>query len=153
MLKLAFGLDMAHVPFPGGGPALQSTLGGDTPVVVSAIPGAIPLVKAGKLRALAIIGPKRVSALPDVPTLTEAGLPDQETETILPLLAPAGTPKEIVDLLYREIAKIVAMPDVTQNLDGLGTFPVATTPEETSARIKSEIDMWAKVIRDAKIRE
>ncbi|ARQ02126.1 Bug family tripartite tricarboxylate transporter substrate binding protein [Pseudorhodoplanes sinuspersici] len=151
MFKAAYGLDLLHVPFAGGAPALQSAVGGHTPIVIAALAPAIPLVKSGELRALAIIGPKRVSALPDVPTMTEAGLPGQETETILLALAPKRTPKEIVDLLSREMSKIVAMPDVVQKLDALGFSPMGTTPEETLARIKSELDMWAKVIKDAKI--
>ncbi len=151
MFKQAYGLDMVHVPFPGGAPALQSAVGGHTPIVIAALAPAIPLVKGGELRALAIIGPKRVSALPDVPTMTEAGLPGQEAETILLALAPKGTPKEIVDRLSREISKIVAMPDVVQKLDGLGFSPMGTTPEQTAERIKSELDMWAKAIKDAKI--
>ncbi len=153
MLKQAYGLDMVHVPFAGGAPALQSAVGGHTPIVIAALAPAIPLVKGGELRALAIIGPKRVSALPDVPTMTEAGLPGQEAETILLALAPAGTPKDIVDKLSREIAKAVKQPDVVQKLDSLGFSPMGTTPEQTAARIKSELDMWAKVIKDAKIQK
>ena len=151
MLKLAYGLDMVHVPFGGGGPALQSAVAGHTPIAFVALPPAIPLIKAGQLRALAVIGPRRASALPDVPTMTEAGLPGQETETLLLALAPAGTPKEIVGLLNREIVKIIAMPEVLGKFDTLGFAPVGTTPEESSARIKAELDLWAKVIRDAKI--
>jgi tripartite-type tricarboxylate transporter receptor subunit TctC len=151
MFKLAYGLDMVHVPFAGGGPALQSAVAGHTPIAFTALPPAIPLIKAGSLRALAVIGPSRASALPDVPTMTEAGLPGQETETVLLALAPAGTPKEIVSRLNREIVKIIAMPEVRQRFDTLGFAPVGTTPEETSARIKVELNLWAKVIRDAKI--
>ena len=153
MFKQAYGLDMVHVPFAGGAPALQSAVGGHTPVVIAALAPAIPLVKGGELRALAIIGPKRVSALPDVPTMTEAGLPGQETETILLALAPARTPKDIVDKLSREINKIVAMPDVAQKLDALGFSPMGTTPEQTAARIESELEMWSKVIKDAKLKQ
>lgn len=151
MFKQAFGLDIVHVPFAGGGPALQSAVAGHTPIVFAALPPAIPLVKSGDLRALAIVGPKRASALPDVPTMTEAGLPGQEAETILLALAPAGTPKEIVDLLQREIVKAVKTPDVVQRLDVFGFSPLGTTPDEAAARIKTELDMWAKVIKDAKI--
>jgi tripartite-type tricarboxylate transporter receptor subunit TctC len=153
MFKLAHGLDMVHVPFGGGGPALQSAVAGHTPIAFTALPPAIPLIKAGSLRALAVIGPKRTPALPDVPTMTEAGLPGQETETVLLVLAPAGTSKEIVNLLHREIVKIIAMPDVRQRFDALGFAPVGTTPEESAARIKAELDLWAKVIRDAKIQQ
>jgi tripartite-type tricarboxylate transporter receptor subunit TctC len=151
MFKQAFGLDVVHVPFAGGGPALQSAVGGHTPIVFAALPPAIPLVKSGDLRALAIVGPKRVSALPDVPTMTEAGLPGQEAETILLALAPAGTPKPIIDKLQQEIAKAVKMPDVVQKLDVLGFSPLGTTSDEAATRIKTELDMWAKVIKDAKI--
>jgi tripartite-type tricarboxylate transporter receptor subunit TctC len=151
MFKSAFGLDLVHVPFGGGGPALQSAVAGHTPIGIAALPPAIPLIKAGNLRALAIIGPKRTPALPGVPTMTEAGLPGQEAETVLLALAPAGTPKEIITVLHRELVKILAMPNVQQKFDALGFAPLGTTPEETTARIKEELDMWAKVIRDAKI--
>lgn len=153
MFKQAYGLDMVHVPFAGGGPALQSAVGGHTPIVFAALPPAIPLVKGGSLRALAIVGPKRASALPDVPTMTEAGLPGQEAETILLALAPAGTPKPIVDMLQREIVKAVQTPDVVQKLDAFGFSPLGTTPAEAATRIKTELDMWAKVIKDAKIQK
>jgi tripartite-type tricarboxylate transporter receptor subunit TctC len=142
---------MVHVPFGGGGPALQSAVAGHTPIAFAALPPAIPLIKSGHLRALAVIGPKGVSALPGVPTMTEAGLPGQETETVLLVLAPAGTSKEIVNRLHRELVSIIAMPDVQQKFDALGFAPVGTTPEDSAARIKAELDLWAKVIRDAKI--
>jgi len=153
MFKQAYDLDMVHVPFAGGGPALQSAVAGHTPIVFAALPPAIPLVKSGDLRALAIVGPKRVSALPDVPTMTEAGLPGQEAETILLALAPAGTPKPIIDFLNKEIVKAVNTPDVVQKLDVFGFSPLGTTPDEAAKRIKTELDMWAKVIRDAKIQQ
>jgi len=151
MFKLAYGLDMVHVPFGGGGPALQSAVAGHTPVAFTALPPAIPLIKSGNLRALAIVGPGRASALPDVPTMTEAGLPGQETETVLLALAPAGTPKDIVNRLNRELVEIIATPEIREKFDTLGFAPVGTTPAETSARIKAELELWAKVIRDAKI--
>lgn len=151
MFKQAYGLDMVHVPFAGGGPALQSAVAGHTPIVFAALPPAIPLVKSGDIRALAIVGPKRVSALPEVPTMTEAGLPGQEAETILLALAPAGTPKPVVDKLQQEIVKAVQSPDVVKKLDVLGFSPLGTTSQEAAARIKAELDMWAKVIKDAKI--
>jgi tripartite-type tricarboxylate transporter receptor subunit TctC len=153
MFKQAYGLDMVHVPFAGGGPALQSAVAGHTPIVFAALPPAIPLVKSGDLRALAIVGPKRASALPDVPTMTEAGLPGQEAETILLALAPADTPKPIVDMLQREIVKAVNTPDVVKKLDAFGFSPLGTTPDQAAARIKTELDMWAKVIKDAKIQQ
>jgi tripartite-type tricarboxylate transporter receptor subunit TctC len=153
MFKQEYGLDMVHVPFAGGGPALQSAVAGHTPFVFAALPPAIPLVKSGDLTALAIVGPKRVSALPDVPTMTEAGLPGQETETILLALAPAKTPKAVVDKLQKEIVKALRAPDVIKKLDVLGFSPLGTTPEEAAKRIKFELDLWAKVIKDANIQK
>jgi tripartite-type tricarboxylate transporter receptor subunit TctC len=151
MFKLDYGLDMVHVPFGGGGPALQSAVAGHTPIAFTALPPAIPLVKAEQLRALAVIGPRRVSALPDVPTMAQAGSPGHDAETVLLALLPAATPKPIVNLLHREIVKIIATPELQQKFDTLGFAPVGTSPEESTARIKAELDMWAKVIRDAKI--
>jgi tripartite-type tricarboxylate transporter receptor subunit TctC len=90
--------------------------------------------------------------MPDVATFTEQGVKDQESDTLTGLVVPAGTPKEIVDLLQKEIAKAVAQPDVKEKLATLGFVPVANTPEEFGARIKLEIEKWGKVVRDAKLR-
>jgi tripartite-type tricarboxylate transporter receptor subunit TctC len=151
LFRLSLGLDMVHVPFGGAGPALQSALAGHTPIAFTALPPAVPLVTAGQLRALAVTSAKRSPALPDVPTMAEAGLHDQEAETILPILVPAATPKPIIDLLYGEIARIIALPDTQQTLATLGFDPLASTPEQSTVRVKEELARWAKVIRDAKI--
>jgi len=152
LFKLNFKLDLVHVPFAGAGPAIQSTLGGHTPIAFTALPPAIAAVKDGKLRMLGIAAAERVDALPDVPTFAQQGLNDQEADTLTGLVAPAGTPKEIVNLLQGEIAKAVAEPDVKEKLGTLGFRPVANTPEEFGARIKAEIEKWGKVVRDAKLR-
>jgi tripartite-type tricarboxylate transporter receptor subunit TctC len=151
MFKAAFGLDMVHVPFAGGGPALQSAVAGHTPIAIAALPPAIPLVKGGNLRALAIMGPKRTHAMPEVPTIGEAGVPGLDAETLLLVLAPRGTSKEIVDLLNRELVKIIALKHIEQRFQTFGFTPLGTTPEQSALRIKAELDMWAKVIREAKI--
>jgi tripartite-type tricarboxylate transporter receptor subunit TctC len=145
-------LDLPTVQFKGAGPAIQDTIGGHTPVAVTALPPATPHIKDGKLRALFVTSAKRVSALPDVPTVAEAGLAGQEAYTLTGLLAPAGTPKAIVDLLHGEIVKIVALPDVQKRLDELGFQVVANSPAEFAAQIKTDLARWAKVIRDAKIK-
>jgi tripartite-type tricarboxylate transporter receptor subunit TctC len=152
LFRLTFGLDFPHVPFTGAGPAIQSTLGGHTPVAFSALPPAVPHAKDGKLRVLGVAAEKRVPALPDVPTFTEQGITGQDADTLTGLVVPAGTPKEIVDLLQREIAKIVALPDVKARLEALGFIAVANKPDEFAVRIKSEIEKWGKVVRDAKLR-
>ena len=152
MFKQAFGLDLVAVSFNGGGPAITSTIGGHTPILYTSISTAAAHIKQGTVRALAVTAARRSPALPDVPTLAEAGAPDQESEIILGVLVPAGTPPEVVDRLYREIVRVVALPDVRERLSALGFDPIASTPKEFADRIKWEIDKWAKVIRAADIK-
>jgi tripartite-type tricarboxylate transporter receptor subunit TctC len=152
LFRLAFGLDLVHVPFAGAGPAVQATVGGHTPIAFTALPSSLSAVQAGQLRALGIAASQRAASMPDVPTFAEQGIKDQDAETLTGIVAPAGTPKEIVDLLYREIAKAVAQPEVKERLTTLGFDPVANTPDEFGARIRLEIDKWGKVVRDAKLR-
>ena len=152
MLKQAFGLDLVAVSFNGGGPAITSTIGGHTPILYTSISTAAGHIKQGTVRALAVTGAGRSPALPDVPTLAEAGAPGQESEIILGVLVPAGTPQDVIDRLHREIVRIVALPDVRERLSALGFEPIASTPGEFADRIRWEIDKWAKVIRAANIK-
>ncbi len=152
LFRLAFNLDLVHVPFAGAGPAVQATVGGHTPIAFTALPPSLAAVQAGQLRALGIAASERASGMPDVPTFAEQGIKDQDADTLTGIVAPAGTPKEIVDLLYREIAKAVAQPDVKERLTTLGFKPVANTPDQFDARIRLEMDKWSKVVRDAKLR-
>ena len=152
LFKLTFTLDLAMVPFPGAAPAITSTIGGHTPIAFTALPPAITAAKENKVRALAVMAEQRVSALPDVPTMAEAGVADQEADTLTGIVAPAGTPKEIVDQLQRDIAKIVAQPDTKAKLDALGFRPVANTPAQFATQIKAEMEKWGKVVRAAKLK-
>jgi tripartite-type tricarboxylate transporter receptor subunit TctC len=152
IFRVTYGLDLPTVQFTGAGPSIQSTVGGHTPVAFSALPSASAQIKDGLLRALAVTAEKRSATLPDIPTMAESGYPGQEAYTLTGILAPAGTPKEIVSQLHREIVKIVALPDVKQRLDDLGFEILANTPDEFAARIKTEMEKWAKVIRDAKLK-
>jgi tripartite-type tricarboxylate transporter receptor subunit TctC len=147
MFKQAFGLDLVAVSFNGGGPAITSTIGGHTPILFTSISTAAGHIKQGTVRALAVTSARRSPALPDVPTLAEAGASDQESEIILGVLVPGGTPQEVIDRLHREIVRIVALPEVRERLSALGFEPIASTPEEFADRIKWEIGKWAKVIR------
>ena len=151
LFKLSAGVDIVHVPFNGGSPAVQSVVAGHTPIGFTALPPAAPLVKAGQLRAVAVTGKTRSPALPEVPTMAEAGFPNQEADTMQGVLAPARTPKPILDLLHREIAKIVHEPDVQEKIAALGFAAVGNSPEEFSAHIKAEIAKWAQVIKQANI--
>ena len=152
LFRLPRKLDMTHVPFKGGNPAITSTMAGHTPVSFSSLPTAAPHVKAGTLRALAVLSPKRSPALPDVPTTAEAGLPGLEVEIISGMLVRAGTPQPIIDLLHKEVAKAVALPDLAKRMDALGFVPVVNTPEEFGAWLKVELPKWAQVIRDANMK-
>jgi tripartite-type tricarboxylate transporter receptor subunit TctC len=152
LFKLTYDLDLVMVPFTSAALAVSSTLAGHTPVAFTALPPAIANIKEGKLRGLAVLSEKRVTALPDVPTFAEAGVRDQEAYTLTGIVVPAGTPKEIVDRLNREIVKIGALPDVKARLNTLGFNPVLNTPDEFGARIKVEMAKWGKVVRDAKLR-
>ena len=152
LFRLVTGVDMVHVPFPGAGPAIQSIVAGHTPIMFTTLAPAVPQVKAGNLRALSVLAAKRSPALPDVPTMEEAGFKDQEANTFVAALMPAGTPQPIVDLLYREIVAAVKTPDVRARFAAIGVDVVGNTPEDFAAQIKAEIAKWGKVIRDANIK-
>jgi tripartite-type tricarboxylate transporter receptor subunit TctC len=152
LLKLKFGLDLVTVPFTGAALAINSTIGGHTPISITALPPAMSTIKEGKLRGIAVLSAKRSPALPDVPTNVEAGVPDLESDTLTGVVAPAGTPKEIVNRWYQEIAKIVALPDVRERLEMLGFAPIANKPEEFAQRLQSEMAKWRQIVRDAHIR-
>ncbi len=148
LFKASLQLDITRVPFPGAAPILTSTVAGHTLVAYIGLPSAVPFIKDGKLRALAVTSPKRSPIVPDVPTLAEGGFPDQETELIIGMVAPAGTPAPIVDLLSREMARIVAQPDIQARLTTFGFTPVGSTPAEFGAQMRAEIAYWEKVVRE-----
>jgi tripartite-type tricarboxylate transporter receptor subunit TctC len=152
LFRLAFNLDLVHVPFTGAAPAVQATIGGHTPIAFTALPSSFSAIQSGQVRALGVAASERSPAIPDVPTYAEQGIKDQEADTITGIVAPAGTPTEIIDLLYREIAKAAAQPDAKARLMALGFKPVANKPDEFGARIKLEMEKWGKVVRDAKLR-
>jgi tripartite-type tricarboxylate transporter receptor subunit TctC len=151
LLKVTFGVDITHVPFNGGGPGTAAALAGHVSMSVSALPTAVIYVRAGNLRALALFSSRRSSALPDVPTMAEATGHDLPADIVNGFVLPTGTPKPIVKFLHGAVVKVMAMPDVREKLSSMGFDPVASTPEEFSAWIRSEIPRWAKVIRDANI--
>jgi len=152
MFKQKYQLDLVTVPFNSAALAVNSTIGGHTPIAFTALPPALTNIKEGKLRALAVLSEKRSPALPDVTTNAEAGFADLESDTLTGIVAPAGTPQDIIDGWRGEIARIVATRDVMQRLETLGFVPVASTPDQFGIRIRTEIAKWNKVVRDANIR-
>ena len=153
LFKATYKLDYVIAPYKGGGPAAQAVLANETPFSFVAMTPTTQLIKTGKLRALAVTTAKRSQALPEVPTIAEAGISGQESETIQGILAPKGTPKAIVDLLQKEIAAIVAMPDMQAKMIPLGFEPAGGTSAEFAAYIKTDVEKWKKVIADANIKQ
>jgi tripartite-type tricarboxylate transporter receptor subunit TctC len=152
MLRLSQALDIVHVPFNGAAPAIASAMAGHTPIAWSTIASAAQALEAGQLRPLAVASKTRSQLLSDVPTTAEAGYPDIQGDSWVGLLAPAGTPNEIIRAVQREISGIIALPDVRERLPTLGFEAVASTPEEFASRIKIETEMWGRVIRAANIK-
>jgi tripartite-type tricarboxylate transporter receptor subunit TctC len=142
-------LDLVHVPFNGGGPAVQATVGGHTPISFGAMAPAVPLIKSGALRALAVTGKTRSPTLPDVPTMAEAGFPNVVGVTWTAVAAPAGTPKEIVARLHDLIVAGLKQPDVIAKLTAMAYVPIGNSPEECEAFFKSEMATWGPVIKEA----
>jgi len=150
--RVSLGLDLVHVPYNGGGPALAAAIAGHTPITFSTLSPAVPLIRDGKLRALAITGPRRAQSVPDVPTMTEAGYAHVEGDTWVGVLAPARTNNQIIVLLNREIVAIVNNPVMNGRFIELGYEPVGNTPDEYAARIAAESVKWGQIIRAAGIR-
>jgi len=152
LLKVRFKLNMVHVPFKGSSPALVALMSGEVDMGTMATPGAIPIVRANKVRPLAVLSATREPALPDVPTMKESGVDDFVVPIWYGILAPAGTPREIVSRLNSEIHKALASPDLKQRLANSGVEPLVSTPEYFADFIKSETVRFAKVIKDAGIK-
>jgi tripartite-type tricarboxylate transporter receptor subunit TctC len=150
--RLALGLDIVHVPFTGGAPAVASVVAGHTQIGMGNPITAVPLIHDGQIRALAVTSKTRTPTLPEVPTMTEGGYPEIAGDNFVGFVVPIGTPKDIVGLLNNEMVKAVTAPDMRERLAMLGYDPVGSTPEEFGQRIRAEIATWAKVIKAANIR-
>ena len=146
------GIDIVHVNYKGGGQAVQDLLGGQIQMLVTALPTVEGNLKSGKVRALAFTSSKRVPGAPDVPTLAESGYPGLEVLSWYGILAPAGTPAEIVRKLNAEINRVLQAADVRERLTALGTEPTGGTPEQFAQVIRADTARWAKVVADAGIR-
>jgi tripartite-type tricarboxylate transporter receptor subunit TctC len=153
LLKIGAGIDLVHVPYKGGGPALADTLAGHVPVLILTAPAGLPSSHSGKLRALAVTTLKRSPAAPEVPTVAEAlDLPDYEVDSWIALFAPAKTPEPIIARIYREVARVVQVPEVRQKLIEQTADPVGSTPHELQQIVKRDLRRWADVIGKAGIK-
>ena len=147
LLKLQTKIDIVHVPYKGTGPALTDLLGGQINMMVSTFASALPHVKSGRMRALGVTTVKRSPAAPDVPTLIEGGVAGYDYSTWYGLLAPAGTPKPVIDMLNASNRKVLARDDIKQKLESQGVDPIVNTPAEFSTYMKSETEKWGKVVK------
>ncbi|WP_285413562.1 tripartite tricarboxylate transporter substrate binding protein [Variovorax sp. efr-133-TYG-130] len=147
-LKTIGKFDMQHVPYRGSAPAVTDLIGGQVPAMFSDLVGVLPHIKAGKLRAIAVGSGKRVSLLPDVKTVAEQGFPGFDATSWGGLLAPAGTPKEVIDRMSAELKTALADKQVQEKLESVGSFAAYRTPAQTGARMHEDFERWGKVIRD-----
>lgn len=151
LLKMVAKIDLVHVPFKGGGPAMQAMLGGQIDAYFATPVAAGAHVKAGRAKALATTGPKRDPFMPDVPTVAESGYPGYEATNWYAYMAPAKTPKDVVARLNREIVKALGAPEVKDLLHKQGLEPRPSSPEELAAHMKREYETWGRVVKEASI--
>jgi tripartite-type tricarboxylate transporter receptor subunit TctC len=152
LFKMQAKIDMVHVPFRGAIAAIPDVLAGRVHVFIGAINSLLPLIREGKLRALASAGASRIAALPDVPTMAEAGFPGVEVGPGVGLVAPAGTPPDVIGTLHRATAEIIATPGYRDRMTAIGVDTVGTTPQEYARVIREEYAKWGKVVAAAGIK-
>jgi len=152
LLNRAAGIRLLHVPYKGGGLAVNDLLGGHVQLMFGGISTSLPMVRAGKLRALGVTSLKRVAAAPDVPTLSESGLPGYEIVQWFGVLAPSGTPRTIITKLHGEIVKAIGSPNLRDRYTQQGLEPTSNTPAEFAAYMKVEIEKWSRLAKEAGIK-
>jgi tripartite-type tricarboxylate transporter receptor subunit TctC len=149
-LKIAAGIDLVHVPYKGGAPALQDVLSGRVPLFTEVLYSALPYIKSGKLKVLALMSPRRIASAPDYPVIAET-VPGVSATSMVGIVVPSATPRDLVQRISADIAREIRSSELTRQLEELGTEPVGSKPEEYDARIRAEIDKWAAVVREAKV--
>ena len=152
LLKYMTGIDLLHVPYKGGGPAMIAAMGGQTQLIIGTTVGLLPHVRAGKLKAIALTSTKRSAAAPDIPTFAESGVPGYEHEPWNGMFGPAGIPKPVLAKVNAEVARILHSPEVKKVFERDGADVVGSTPEQFGAVLKAEIAKWTKVAKAAGIR-
>ena len=151
LFKLTTKTDMLHVPYKGSAPALQDALGGQITAVFDNLPSSLPYILSGDLQALAVAAPERVSSIPNVPTFKEAGVPELNDASWFGLVAPAGTPPEIVEQIYQATKQALATQEVKTRLAGFSAVPVGNRPEAFAAQLKEEIEKQRATAKRANI--
>jgi tripartite-type tricarboxylate transporter receptor subunit TctC len=147
LFKSMAGVDLLHIPYKGSSPAVTDLLAGQVNMMFDNIPSSLPQIKSGKLRALAVTGSKRSPSLPDLPTIAEAGVPGYDSYVWFGIVAPAGTPPEIVARLNAALVKTAATPEFRDRLTGQGYDVMSSTPEQMATSIRGEIAKWGKVVK------
>jgi len=151
LLKMSTKIDIVHVPYKGGGPAVADLVGGKVHMLFTGAPVTMSHIKAGRLKVLAVTDSQRSAALPDTPTMGES-VPGYEFNNWYGIMAPAGTPRPIIDLVNAEVHRILALPDVRERFSGLGADPTPSTPEKFGAVMKTDAEKWGRIIRQAGVR-
>jgi tripartite-type tricarboxylate transporter receptor subunit TctC len=152
MFKMLAGVDLLHVPYKGGPPAVTALLAGEVHMNFDLIPSALPHIRSGKMRALGVAGARRSPLLPELPVISENGVPGYESSVWFGVVVPAGTPQPIVSRLSADIARGVQQPELRERLTNMGYEVTSTTPEQMSAMIRAEIPKWARVVKAAGVR-
>ncbi|HUY04115.1 MAG TPA: tripartite tricarboxylate transporter substrate binding protein [Rhodocyclaceae bacterium] len=148
MIKRQAGIDMLHVPYNGGAPAYVEVMAGRVPMLFDTLFAALPYIKSGKLKALAVSGAQRDPIAPNIPTIAET-LPGIETRSIIGIVVPHATPRDVVEKISADLSKVLQMPDLRARMSEIGMTPVGTTPEQFDAIIRSEIVKWGKVVKSS----
>lgn len=151
LFKLRTGVEMTHVPYKGGGPALSDVVAGHVPVFFAFLSSAAPHIKSGRLKAVAVTGNRRSESMPDTPTVSESGLPGYEIYDFNGMFVPAGTPAGVIALIHREVARTLTLPEVRDRLSAIGAESVGSTPKAFETFLRGEIAKWNRVVTDAGI--
>jgi tripartite-type tricarboxylate transporter receptor subunit TctC len=152
LFKLQAGVDIVHIPFKGGGPAMMDVIAGNTQITIGSLVQMLPQIKGGKLKALGVGSANRIPALPDLPTISEAGVPGYEVTNWWGIVVPAGTPRSIIDRLHKDLTAVVASPETKKRFETEGAEPLSMSPDEFGRFIAAETVKWARVVKDAGIR-
>ena len=152
LFKLQAGVDIVHIPFKGGGPAMMDVIAGNTQIAIGSLVQMLPQIQAGKLKALGVGSAKRIAALPELPTISEAGVPGYEVTNWWGIVVPAGTPRPVTDRLHKELTAVVSSTETKKRFETEGAEPLSMSPDEFGRFIAAETVKWARVVKDAGIR-